>query len=72
MNWERGYTADMAKDLTRNKRIRAGHRPSATRILNQIDGALAAVTPDSAKLSQPSRKTGNTEAPGRRNRGAHS
>ena len=47
-------TPDMteAEGLSRKKRIRAGHRVSATRILNQIDGALPAVTPDSAKLSQ--------------------
>lgn len=42
----------MAEGLPRKKRIRAGHRASATRILNQIDGALAAATPDNAKLSQ--------------------
>ena len=42
----------MAEGLPRKKQIWAGHRASATRILNQIDGTLAAATPDNAKLSQ--------------------
>ena len=42
----------MAEDLARKKRIRAGHKASATRMLNQIDGILADSTPDVSKLSQ--------------------
>ena len=39
------------EDLARKKKIRAGHRASATRLLNQIDGVLAASPPDGDKLA---------------------
>ena len=42
----------MAEGLARKKRIRAGHKASATRMLNQIDGLLAEEAPDVSKLSQ--------------------
>ena len=42
----------MAEGLTKKKRIRAGHRGSATRMLTQVEGLLAASTTDVARLSQ--------------------
>lgn len=43
----------MSKEaLPRKKKIRAGHRASATRLLNQVDGALAATPTDNDKLAQ--------------------
>ena len=43
----------MSKEsLPRKKKIRAGHRASATRLLSQIDTALTAPATDSDKLSQ--------------------
>ena len=43
----------MAEGLAKKKRIRAGHRASATRTLTKLNDALAAETaPDEAKLSQ--------------------
>lgn len=42
----------MAEGLAKKKRIRAGHRASATRTLAKANGALAAETADEAKLSQ--------------------
>jgi hypothetical protein len=46
----------MAEGLSRKKRIRAGHKASATRILSQLDDVLGAVDPasavDTAKLTQ--------------------
>ena len=43
----------MSKEaLPRKRKIRACHRASATRLLNQIDSTLAAPTTDSDKLSQ--------------------
>ena len=38
--------------VTRKKRIRAGHKASATRMLTQIDNLLAEESPDLSKLSQ--------------------
>ena len=38
--------------LPRKKKIRAGHRVSATCLLNQVDGALAATPTDNDKLAQ--------------------
>ena len=43
--------ANMA-DVTKKKRIRAGHRSSATRMLTQVEESLAASPPDVARLSQ--------------------
>ena len=37
--------------LPRKKKIRAGHRASATRLLNQIDAILGDTRPDSNKLA---------------------
>ena len=37
--------------LPRKKRIRAGHRASATRLLNQIDAILADTHPDGDRLA---------------------
>ena len=42
----------MADGLARKKRIRAGHRGSATRILNQLDTLVAAEETDLARLAQ--------------------
>ena len=43
----------MSKEaLPRKKKIRAGHQASATRLLNQVDGALAATPTDNDKLAQ--------------------
>ena len=43
----------MSKEsLPRKKKIRAGHRASATRLFSQIDTALTAPATDSDKLSQ--------------------
>ena len=43
----------MSKEaLPRKKKIRAGHRASATSLLNQIDTALSALSTDSDRLSQ--------------------
>ena len=39
-------------DVTKKKRIRAGHRSSATRMLTQVEESLAASPPDVARLSQ--------------------
>ena len=41
---------DMAEALAKKKRIRAGHKASATKLLHQIDGAASAPSPDTAKL----------------------
>ena len=46
------HKVEMAEGLARKKRIRAGHKTSATRMLNQIDGLLAEEAPDVSKLSQ--------------------
>ena len=43
--------ANMA-DVTKKKRIRAGHRSSATRMLTQVEESLAASPPGVARLSQ--------------------
>lgn len=40
----------MAESLAKKKRIRAGHRASATRILNQIEGLLADTALDTSRL----------------------
>ena len=42
----------MSEDLAKKKRIRAGHRASATRMLRQIDELLAVTPPDTVRLSQ--------------------
>ena len=42
----------MAEGLARKKRIRAGHKASVTRMLNQIDGLLTEKVTDVSKLSQ--------------------
>lgn len=46
----------MAEELAKKKRIRAGHKASATSMMNRVDVLVAEVTPDSppdvAKLSQ--------------------
>ena len=42
----------LKESLLRKKKICAGHRASATRLLNQIDTALTAPATDSDKLSQ--------------------
>ena len=42
----------MLKEALPRKKIRADHRASATRLLNQIDGALGATPTDSDKLAQ--------------------
>ena len=42
----------MAEELKRKKRIRAGHRASATQILSQVSGVLSTPPADTAKLSQ--------------------
>ena len=41
-----------SEGLVRKKRIRGGHKSSATRMLSQIDELLAQESPDLAKLSQ--------------------
>ena len=40
-----------AEALARRKRIRAGHKASATRILGQIASALAETSPNADRLS---------------------
>lgn len=42
----------MAEDLAKKKRIRAGHRASATKTLTKVNKALAAETANEAKLLQ--------------------
>ena len=42
----------MTENLQKKKRIRAGHRGSATRILSRIDVALGNAMPESDQLSQ--------------------
>ena len=42
----------MAEGLVRKKKVRAGHKGSATRMLNQIDTILSSEAPDVSKLSQ--------------------
>ena len=42
----------MAEGLARKKKVRAGHKGSVTRMLNQIDAILADGTPDVSKLPQ--------------------
>ena len=42
----------MSENLAKKKRIRAGHRASATRMLRQSDELLAVAPPDTVKLSQ--------------------
>ena len=42
----------MSEDLAKKKRIRAGHRASATRTLTKVNGTLAAEIADEEKLSQ--------------------
>ena len=41
-----------SEGVTRKKRIRAGHKASATRILTQIDTLLIEESPNLSKLSQ--------------------
>ena len=41
-----------SEGVARKKRIRAGHKSSATRMLSQIDELLAQENPDLSKLSQ--------------------
>ena len=41
-----------SEGVTRKKRIRAGHKASATRMLTQIDTLLAEESPNLSKLSQ--------------------
>ena len=70
----------MAEGLTKKKRIRAGHRASATRTLTKVTEALAEMTAetvdrDTAKLSQlkleqSSREARDAEIVGQRNSGA--
>ncbi len=40
----------MAEGLVKKKRLRAGHKASATRMLHQVDGLLTAPTPDKSRL----------------------
>ena len=42
----------MAEGLSRRIEVRAEHKASVTRMLNQIDGILAEEPPDVSKLSQ--------------------
>ena len=64
----------MAEGLSRKKRIRAGHRASATRTMKQIDALLAAPSAEAsaevctAKV-ESRREAGNVEAAGCRNVG---
>ena len=43
----------MSEGLAKKRRIRAGHKASATKMLNEVDALLAAdTTPEIAKLTQ--------------------
>ena len=42
----------MTEDLAKRKRIRAGHKASATRMLNEVDTLMAEPSPELSKLSQ--------------------
>ena len=41
----------MAEALVKRKRIRAGHRASATRIISEVEKTPSAEVPDNAKLA---------------------
>ena len=41
----------MAEDLAKRKRIRAGHKASATKTIRQIEEVLASESPDQERLS---------------------
>ncbi len=42
----------MSEGLTKKRKVRAGHRASATRMLTRVDGVLATLPLDTAQLSQ--------------------
>ena len=41
----------MAEALLKKKRVQAGHRASATRILHSVDATLTGDTPDTTRLA---------------------